>query len=67
MNSNESKIHTCKRCGRRLKNWKSIQKGLGIVCERKYLDEIYTNQQISIETVLQENNRREERQLYGEK
>lgn len=60
MNSNELKTHKCVRCGKKLKNWKSIQKRLGQVCERKYLDEIYTNQQITIETILNETYKRKE-------
>ncbi len=43
----------CKLCGRKLKNWQSIQRGLGPVCERKYLEDIYSNQQITFEDINQ--------------
>lgn len=43
----------CRMCGKELKTWKSIQKGFGPVCEKKYLDDVYNNQQINIETILQ--------------
>ena len=43
----------CKLCGRKLKNWKSIQRGMGSICERNYLDKIYKETQISIEDILQ--------------
>ena len=43
----------CKICNRKLKNWKSIQRGIGPTCERKYLDKIYKETQISIEDILQ--------------
>lgn len=33
----------CKICNRKLKNWKSIQRGIGPTCERRYLDKIYRN------------------------
>lgn len=39
----------CRMCGKELKTWKSIQKGFGPVCEKKYLNDVYKNQQISIE------------------
>lgn len=43
----------CKICNRKLKNWRSIQRGIGPTCEQKYLDNIYRTQQISIENLLQ--------------
>lgn len=43
----------CRMCGKELKTWKSIQKGFGPICEKKYLDDVYNNQQINIETILQ--------------
>ena len=43
----------CRMCGKELKTWKSIQKGFGPVCEKKYLNDVYNNQQINIETILQ--------------
>ncbi len=43
----------CKKCNKKLRNWKSIQRGFGPVCEQKYLDNIYKETQISIEDLLQ--------------
>lgn len=43
----------CKICNRKLKNWKSIQRGIGPTCERRYLDKIYKETQITIEDLLQ--------------
>ena len=43
----------CRMCGKELKTWKSIQRGFGPVCERKYLDDVYKNQQVNIETLLE--------------
>lgn len=43
----------CKMCGKELKTWKSIQKGFGPVCERKYLNKLYKEKQISIEDMIQ--------------
>lgn len=51
----------CKRCGKELKTWNSIQKGFGPICEKKYLDEIYTSQQIAIDSILTNKDKREER------
>lgn len=34
----------CKICGRKLRTWQSLQKGMGQRCEKKYLEEIYRNQ-----------------------
>ena len=42
----------CKICNRKLKNWKSIQRGIGPTCERNYLDKLYKEKQISIEDML---------------
>lgn len=42
----------CRMCGRELRTWKSIQRGFGEVCERKFLKDIYENQQIKIEEIL---------------
>lgn len=39
----------CKMCGKELKTWKSIQKGYGPVCEKIYLNNIYNNQQLTID------------------
>jgi len=43
----------CRMCGKELKTWKSIQKGFGPVCEKRYLEGVYKNQQITIDSVLQ--------------
>lgn len=43
----------CRMCGKELKTWKSIQKGFGPVCEQKYLDDVYNNQQIKMESIIQ--------------
>lgn len=43
----------CRMCGKELKTWRSIQKGFGPICEKKYLDDVYNNQQINIETIIQ--------------
>lgn len=51
MNSKD-KIYTCKICGRKLKSWKSIQRGAGSTWERKYLENLYKKQQISIESIM---------------
>lgn len=45
----------CRTCGRELKTWKSIQKGFGPVCERKYLNDIYKNQQITLDSIIKSN------------
>ena len=43
----------CKLCGKELRTWKSIQKGFGPVCEKKYWDNFYKKNQIRIEEILQ--------------
>lgn len=43
----------CRMCGRELKTWRSMQKGFGPVCERKYLNDLYKNQQINIDSLAQ--------------
>lgn len=43
----------CRMCGKELKTWKSIQKGFGPVCEKKYLEDVYKNQQISMDILVQ--------------
>lgn len=45
--------YNCRMCGRELKTWKSMQKGFGPICEQKYINDVYKNQQISIENILQ--------------
>lgn len=42
----------CRMCGRELRTWESIQRGFGEVCERKFLKDVYENQQIKIEEIL---------------
>lgn len=43
----------CRMRGKELKTWRSIQKGFGPVCEHRYLTDVYTNQQITLESILQ--------------
>lgn len=45
----------CKLCNKKLKNWESIQRGFGPICEKKFLNDIYKNQQITIDSILQKN------------
>ncbi len=49
----------CKLCGRKLKNWKSIQRGMGSICENRYLDKFYKSQQITLESILNDKTKRE--------
>lgn len=48
----------CRICGKELKTWKSIQKGFGPVCEKMYLEDVYKNQQINIEKLIQKKGER---------
>ena len=48
----QDKSFNCRLCGKELKTWKSIQRGFGEVCERKFLKDVYENQQIKIEEIL---------------
>lgn len=48
----------CRMCGKELKTWKSIQKGFGPVCERKYINDVYKNQQMTLDNLLKENEER---------
>lgn len=48
----------CRMCGKELKTWKSIQKGFGPVCEKRYINDVYRNQQISMETIIKEKDKR---------
>lgn len=41
----------CRMCGKELKTWRSIQKGFGPVCEKRYIEDVYKNQQLSIDTM----------------
>lgn len=40
-------------CNKELKTWKSIQRGFGPICEKKYLEDVYKNQQISMDILVQ--------------
>lgn len=51
----------CRVCGKELKTWKSIQKGFGPVCEKRYIESVYKNQQITIEAVMSRKSKREEK------
>lgn len=42
----------CRMCNKELKTWKSIQRGFGPICEKKYLEDVYKNQQISMDTIM---------------
>lgn len=53
--------YRCNLCGRKLKNWKSIQRGMGPTCENRYLDKLYNSQQITLDSILNENNKKKER------
>lgn len=44
----------CRVCNRKLRNYKSIQRGIGPTCERKYLEDLYKKKQISIDDILQQ-------------
>lgn len=57
----KDKSFNCRMCGKELKTWKSIQKGFGPICEKKYLEDVYKNQQISMENILNEKDKRKER------
>ena len=39
-------------CGKELKTWKSIQRGFGPICEKKYLNDVYKNRQITMDTMI---------------
>lgn len=52
--SNSNNFHVCKICGRRLKSWKSIQRGVGATCENKYLNNLYKKQQLTIDSIVNE-------------
>ncbi len=54
-------VVTCKICNRKLKSWKSIQRGIGPTCEQKYLDKLYKEKQITIEDI-ERVDKREERE-----
>lgn len=42
----------CRMCGKELKTWKSIQRGFGPICEKKYLNDVYKNRQITMDTMI---------------
>lgn len=50
----QDKSFNCRLCVKELKTWRSIQKGFGPVCEKKYLENVYKNQQLSMDTILKE-------------
>lgn len=50
----------CRICGKELKSWKSIQKGMGPICEKRYLGDVYKNQQLSIDTIIKSKGRERE-------
>ncbi len=54
----QDKSFNCRMCGKELKTWKSIQKGFGPVCERKYLNDVYKNQQMSFENIVRKKGER---------
>lgn len=54
----QDKSFNCRMCGKELKTWKSIQKRFGPVCERKYLNDVYKNQQMSFENIVQKKGER---------
>ncbi len=41
--------YNCRLCGKELRTWRSIQKGFGPVCEHRYLNDVYKNQQITFD------------------
>lgn len=51
--------YNCRMCGRELKTWKSIQRGMGSICENRYLDKFYKSQQITLESILNDKTKRE--------
>lgn len=48
----------CKICGKELKTWKSIQRGMGPICELKYIQEIYKKQQVSLDSIVEKTKER---------
>lgn len=47
----------CRLCGKELKTWRSIQRGFGPICEKKYLEDIYKNQQLTMDNIIHENSK----------
>lgn len=45
-------MNRCKICGRKLRNFKSIQRGIGPTCEAKYLQDFYEKSQITMEEII---------------
>ena len=43
-------------CGRKLRNFKSIQRCIGPTCEAKYLQDFYEKSQITIEEIIKKEN-----------
>lgn len=47
-------MNKCRICNRKLMNYKSIQRGMGPVCEQKYLEKLYKEKQILVDDILQQ-------------
>lgn len=45
-------MNRCKICGRKLRNQRSIQRGIGPTCEARTLQDFYKKSQITIEEIL---------------
>lgn len=56
MDNEKHKFSTCSRCGRKLKDQKSMERGLGPVCYQKYLKEQaeigFSENQMTIDEVI---------------
>lgn len=50
----------CRMCGKELKTWKSVQKGFGPICEKRFIEDVYKNQQVTMDVILQEKDKRKE-------
>lgn len=48
----QDKSFNCRMCGKELKTWRSIQKGFGPVCERRYIEDVYKNQQLTVDNII---------------
>lgn len=49
----KDRTFNCRMCGKELKTWRRIQKGFGPVCEKKYINDVYKNQQLTMDVILQ--------------
>lgn len=54
-------IVVCKRCGRKLKNKKSIKRGYGPTCEQRLLQDFYKKRQLTIDDIIKEGECKNER------